>query len=59
MQWAAQHGVGMHSEAMPAFVDLMCPALAAKAFSNADWLFEPKLSGQRSLKHMLCMNLLN
>lgn len=34
---------------MPAFVEPMRPALAAKPFSNADWLFEPKWDGWRTL----------
>ena len=35
--------------AMPVFVEPMRPTLAAKPFSNAAWLFEPKWDGWRTL----------
>ena len=35
--------------AMPASVEPMLPMLVQKPFSNADWLFEPKWDGWRTL----------
>lgn len=34
---------------MPQSLDFMLPSLVAKPFSNADWLFEPKWDGWRTL----------